>query len=109
MAVRRGVVGVGALLLCVTGIQAVAGIGAGPPLTATDLQSPDAPPTGTGVDFTLADDSGTVSVKPNLVISVEPVEGAADETCWVVWRDGQARVRGSVGRTRELLGSDPAR
>jgi hypothetical protein len=69
MAVRRGVIGVRALLLCGMVIQAVAGIGAGPPLTATDLQSPDAPPTGTGVDLALADDWGTVGVNPNLVIS----------------------------------------
>lgn len=109
MPVPRGAIGIGALLLCGAAFPSAAGIGTAQPLTAVDLQSADAPPTGTGVDLTLADDWGAVDVDPNLVISVEPVEGGADEACWVVWRDGQARVRGSVRQTRERLGLEPVR
>lgn len=98
-----------ALLLCGTVIQALAGIGTDQPRTAGELQSADAPLTGNRVDLALADDWGTVGIDPNVVLSVDPVEGGAEAACRVVWRDGQALVRGSVSRTRERLGLGPAR
>jgi hypothetical protein len=107
---RRAVaVAVGALLLCGTAIRSVAAIGTDQPRTAGDLQSADAPPTGNRVDLDLAGDWGTVGIDPRFLISVEPVEGGADEACRIVWRDGQALILGSVIQTRARLGLEPAR
>ncbi|GLS73839.1 hypothetical protein GCM10007890_58540 [Methylobacterium tardum] len=109
MAVPYRTVAVAALLLCATAGRSVAGIGTDLPRRAVDLQSADAPLTAYRVDLALVDDWGTIGIDPRFVISVDPVEGGAGETCRVVWRDGQALVRGSVSRTRERLGLGAAR
>ncbi|MET0529647.1 MAG: hypothetical protein ABW003_15170 [Microvirga sp.] len=109
MAPSHRAVAVGALLLCGTVIRSVAAIGTDQPRTAGDLQSADAPLTGNRVDLDLAGDWGTVGIDPRIVISVEPIEGGADEACRVVWRDGQALILGSVIQTRARLGLEPAR
>lgn len=109
MAASRRAVAVGALLLCATASRSVAGIGTDQPRNAVDLQSADAPLTGTRVDLDLAGDWGMVGIDPRSVISVEPVEGRANEACRVVWRDGQALILGSVNQTRTRLGLERAR
>jgi hypothetical protein len=109
MAVSHRAVAGAALLLCGMVIQSVAGIGTVQPRSAIDLQSADVPPAGPHVDLALLDDWGTVGIDPRFVISVEPIEGGGEEACRVVWRDGQALVAGSVSRTRERLGLEPAR
>jgi hypothetical protein len=78
------------------------------PQKAADLQTLDPPPATDVIVLELADDWGMVSIDPKLLISVQSSGPGADQSCIVIWRDGQAIVRGNVRTTRNRLGLTPA-